>query len=107
LSQLLAAGPSDPPSERQATQFEAIQHAGWHLPALILLDMYLSGLQVLDALRADPATRALRVVALSASAMSEEVASARKRGVLEYWTKPLGMDRCLADVQRLLAPVPA
>jgi len=75
-------------------------------PDVVLLDMQLSdldGLAVLDALRADPATRDLTVIALSASAMPESVAQARAHGVADYWTKPLDFDRFLADMQRLLA----
>jgi CheY-like chemotaxis protein len=75
-------------------------------PDLVLLDMQLpdiDGFAVLDALRADPTTRDLTVVALSASAMPESVAQARAHGVADYWTKPLDFDRFLADMQRLLA----
>jgi CheY-like chemotaxis protein/anti-sigma regulatory factor (Ser/Thr protein kinase) len=74
-------------------------------PDLVLLDMRLpdvDGLQVLQALRTDAATAALRVVALSASAMPEEVAAARDAGADEYWTKPLDFARFLNDVRRLL-----
>jgi PAS domain S-box-containing protein len=79
-------------------------------PDLLLLDMRLpdlSGQQVLDALRADPSTRDLRVVALSASAMPDEVALASERGVLEYWTKPLDLTRFLDGIRRLLNPAAA
>jgi len=75
-------------------------------PDLVLLDMQLpdmDGFAVLDALRADPATRDLRVIALSASAMPELVAQAFAHGAADYWTKPLDFDRFLADMQGLLA----
>jgi CheY-like chemotaxis protein len=75
-------------------------------PDLVLLDMQLpdmDGFAVLDALRADPATRDLRVIALSASAMPELVAQVFARGAADYWTKPLDFDRFLADMQGLLA----
>ena len=75
-------------------------------PDVLLLDMQLpdmDGFAILNSLRADPATRELVVVALSASAMPESVAQAREHGVSEYWTKPLDFDRFLADMQRLLA----
>jgi len=74
-------------------------------PDLILLDMRLpdlDGLQVLRRLKADPRLAAITVVALSASAMPDDVARARQYGALEYWTKPLQLDRFLDDVLRVL-----
>lgn len=74
-------------------------------PDLLLLDMQLpdiDGLEVLRRVKADAATRHLCVVALSASAMPEEVARATQLGADEYWTKPLAVDRFLADVARLM-----
>nr|WP_316640558.1 PAS domain S-box protein [uncultured Roseateles sp.] len=74
-------------------------------PDLVLLDMQLpdmDGLQLLRHLRARASTRGLRVVALSASAMSEEVAAALAAGALDYWTKPLDFERFVAGLQGLL-----
>ncbi|MEO8153673.1 MAG: ATP-binding protein [Rhizobacter sp.] len=70
-------------------------------PDLVLLDMQLpdmSGLEVLAALRANPRTRALRVVAVSANAMPLDVAAAKAQGVIDYWTKPLELEAFLAGV---------
>lgn len=75
------------------------------LPDLVLLDMQLpdmSGFDVLQALRGDSATQSLRIVALSASAMPEEIEHALRYGASDYWTKPLDFDRFLSDVRRLL-----
>jgi PAS domain S-box-containing protein len=75
---------------------------------LVLLDMRLpdmEGADVLAELRLDPTTRGLRVVALSASAMPEEVDAAAKAGALQYWTKPLEFDSFLKNMRRLLSPV--
>jgi PAS domain S-box-containing protein len=75
-------------------------------PELILLDMRLpdmTGLEVLAALRADPATASLRVVALSASAMAADVEHARRSGAAAYWTKPLQFEQFLQDMQGQLA----
>lgn len=75
------------------------------LPDLVLLDMQLPdmhGIDVLQALRADAATRHLRVVALSASAMPEDVERALRFGAADYWTKPLDFKRFLRDLRRLL-----
>jgi CheY-like chemotaxis protein len=74
-------------------------------PDLVLLDMHLpdmGGADVLQALRGDESTRGLRVVALSASAMPEDIALARQHGVSDYWTKPLDFARFLDDVGAML-----
>ncbi len=74
-------------------------------PDLILLDMRLpdmDGLAVLGALRRHEVTRDRRVIALSASAMPDEVAAAREAGAFDYWTKPLDFDFFLGEVRRLL-----
>jgi len=61
-------------------------------PDVVLLDMQLpdmTGLEVLKALKQDPTTQGLCVVALSASAMSDEVQLAAEAGAKDYWTKPV------------------
>lgn len=61
-------------------------------PDLVLLDMNLpdgSGYDLLREIRADPATQGLRVVALSADAMPQQVHKAMAAGFDDYWTKPV------------------
>jgi signal transduction histidine kinase/ActR/RegA family two-component response regulator len=61
-------------------------------PGLVLVDMQLpdiTGLQVLERLRAHPATAGLTVIALSANAIPEDIQRALQAGFDEYWTKPL------------------
>ncbi len=75
------------------------------LPNLILLDMQLpdmSGLDVLDRLRADPATSGIRVVALSADAMAAQVTEAIARGAEAYWTKPLALGKFKSELPKFL-----
>ncbi len=75
------------------------------MPNLVLLDMQLpdmSGLDVLDRLRADPATSGLRVVALSADAMPAQVAEAIARGAEAYWTKPLALGKFKKELPKFL-----
>ena len=75
------------------------------MPNLVLLDMQLpdmSGLDVLDRLRADPATSGLRVVALSADAMPAQVTEAIARGAEAYWTKPLALNKFKTELPKFL-----
>lgn len=74
-------------------------------PDLLLLDMQLpdiDGMEVLQRLKKECATRELRVIVLSADAMPEDLRRAKALGAEEYWTKPLAFDGFLADVSRLL-----
>lgn len=75
-------------------------------PDLVLLDMQLPdmhGLEVLRSLKGAPSTEDLRVVALSANAMREDVEAAKKEGALEYWPKPIDFDAMAKGVLRLLS----
>jgi signal transduction histidine kinase/CheY-like chemotaxis protein len=74
-------------------------------PDLALIDMNLpdmNGLEVLRRLRADPTTADLLCVALSADAMSEQIAAARAAGFDDYWTKPIDLTRLLDSVRRVI-----
>jgi signal transduction histidine kinase len=85
-----------------ASGLELARH--WR-PHLILLDMQLpdmSGLDVLDRLRADPATSGLRVVALSADAMPAQVTEAIAHGAEAYWTKPLSLSKFKTELPKFL-----
>lgn len=85
-----------------ASGLELARH--W-MPNLILLDMQLpdmSGLDVLDRLRADPATSGIRVVALSADAMPGQVNEAIVRGAEAYWTKPLSLGKFKSELPKYL-----
>lgn len=62
------------------------------LPQLILTDMQLPDLhghEVLARLRADPATREIPCIALSANALPSDIEAALAQGFSAYWTKPL------------------
>ena len=69
-----------------------VARAAQILPALTLVDMQLpdiDGLEVLARLRANPATAGLRVVALSANAIPDDIRRALAAGFDDYLTKPL------------------
>jgi two-component system cell cycle response regulator DivK len=81
-------------------------------PALVLMDVQLpvlDGVAALGLLRADPATRAMLVVAVTASAMAHERPRIRAAGFDGYQEKPIGVRDVLALVRRLLdgRPEPA
>jgi hypothetical protein len=62
----------------------------------------MSGLDVLKALRARAATRGLRIIALSASTMKEDVSAARAAGAQDYWTKPIDVESFCDGMKKLL-----
>lgn len=76
-----------------------------HRPDLVLLDINLpgmSGFEVLERLQADPSTRDIPVVAVSANAMPQDIERAQVAGFADYVTKPIDIHRLLALLNRLL-----
>ena len=64
-------------------------------PDLILMDVQLpgmDGLALTRRLKADPATAAIPVVALSAHALPRDIQQAREAGCVDYITKPITDD---------------
>ena len=73
-------------------------------PGAVLVDLQLpdiDGFEVLRRLRADPATRAIPCVALSANAMPDDIARGRAAGFDDYWTKPIEFAAFTAGLVRL------
>ena len=76
-----------------------------HAPDLILLDINMpemNGLEMLARIRAEPKTRAIRVIAVSAAAMSRDVALAMDAGFDDYVTKPIDIPNFLKKVSLYL-----
>jgi PAS domain S-box-containing protein len=72
----------------------AVKLATDHQPGLILLDLDLpdvQGSEVLKNLQADPKTRAIPVVILTADAMPQQVEKLMTSGASDYLTKPLDL----------------
>jgi len=75
-------------------------------PDMVLMDV---GLPVMDgyeaarALKADPATRAIPIIALTASAMVGDRERCMEAGCDDYDTKPVELPRLLAKIEALLA----
>jgi CheY-like chemotaxis protein len=74
-------------------------------PQLILMDMSLpvvDGWEATRRLKADPATRAIPVIALTAHAMAEDREKALAAGCDDYDTKPIELPRLLEKIKKLL-----
>ena len=73
-------------------------------PDLVLVDLQLpdfDGYEVLRRLRADPRTRAIPCIALSANAMREDIERGLASGFADYWTKPIDFAVFIAALHRL------
>ncbi len=78
-------------------------------PDLILMDLSLpvvDGWEATRQLKADPATRGIPILVLTAHAMSGEEARARSAGCDDFDTKPVDLTRLLGKITRWLGPVP-
>ena len=76
------------------------------VPRLILLDIHvqpITGFAKLELLRASPHYRSVRIVALTASEMSEEVLKLRKIGFDGAIAKPIDQDICPQHIEQVLA----
>ncbi len=80
---------------------EAIEKAQADAPDIVLMDMSLpviDGWEATRRLRADPATRHLRIIALTAHAMAGDREKAMQAGCDDYDTKPLELPRLLEKI---------
>ena len=85
---------------------EGLKLAEQRKPALVLMDIQLPGMDgiaALKQLKAAPATRAIPVMAITASAMTYNRESMLAEGFDGYQIKPFNLSEFLADVARLIA----
>ena len=83
---------------------EALEIVGDYAPQLIVLDVMMPGMngpEVLEKLRANPATAAIPVIFLTAKAHEDEVARLRALGVIDVVAKPFD-PMTLADTLKSL-----
>lgn len=84
---------------------EALIHAHRHAPDLVLLDLslpVLDGWGVARALRSDPATQAIPILALTAHATLPEIDRARAAGCDRVFVKPAPHDALILEIRRLI-----
>lgn len=85
---------------------EALQAALSEKPDLILLDVRMprmSGYQACEKIKADPGTRQIPVVFLSAKGQESEVKTGMDAGADEYILKPFSPDQLTARIKSILA----
>ena len=84
---------------------EGLRLAGAERPALILMDIHLPGIDGIEALRrlrADDATRAIPVIAVTASVMANDRQKIMAAGFDGYQSKPISVRPFLAAVREAL-----
>jgi len=84
----------------------ALQQAADFVPDLILLDVMMpkkSGFEVCQALRADPAQAAVKIIMLTARGRETEVAKGLALGADAYITKPFSTKELVLQIKSLLA----
>ncbi len=85
---------------------EGVALAGSAAPDLILMDMnlpVLDGWEATRRIKAEPATRPIPVIALTAHAMTDDRDKALTAGCDDYDTKPVEFARLLEKIQSQLA----
>jgi two-component system, cell cycle response regulator DivK len=88
------------------TAEEGIKLALAQSPALILMDIQLPGIDGITALkqlRAEPKTKNIPIIAITASAMTHSRQTMMAEGFDGYQTKPISLKDFLGEVERVLA----
>jgi two-component system cell cycle response regulator DivK len=87
------------------TAEEGIDLARSQAPALILMDIQLPGMDGITAmkqLKAEPNTKSIPIIAITASAMTHNRTTMLAEGFDGYQTKPITLKDFLGEVQRVL-----
>ena len=85
---------------------EGVAKAQAEAPDLILMDMslpLLDGWEATRQLKANPATKAIPIIALTAHAMAEDERRAREAGCDDFDIKPIELERLVGKIQTQLA----
>ena len=91
------------------TAEEGIALAKTELPAIILMDIkmpVMDGLEATRRLKADPATKGIPVIALTAHAMAEDRDRSTAAGANDYESKPVDLNQLLTKIDALAPAQP-
>ncbi|MCX7142963.1 MAG: response regulator [Proteobacteria bacterium] len=90
-------------AEDGMTALQIIRH---HQPALAVLDIMMpgemDGLQVLDAIRADPALKDMQVIMVTARGQAKDYEAGMSRGANAYLIKPFSPIHLVNSIKELL-----
>jgi CheY-like chemotaxis protein len=84
---------------------DGVRLAREHAPALVLMDIQLPGIDGITALgqlRSHAATRAIPVIAVTASVMSQDRQKIMAAGFDAYQSKPISVKELLDTIRRIL-----
>jgi CheY-like chemotaxis protein len=87
------------------TAEEGLNLAAEQSPALILMDIQLPGMDGITAmkqLKADPKTKSIPIIAITASAMTNNRQAMLAEGFDGYQTKPITLKDFLGEIERVL-----
>ena len=87
------------------TAEEGLKLAAERSPEMILMDIQLPGMDGITALkqlRSDPKTKNIRVIAITASAMTHNRQTMLAEGFDGYQTKPISLKEFLSEVEKVL-----
>lgn len=88
-----------------ANGFEALQSTSQEMPDLVILDVrmpQMTGYEACRRIKADPATKGIPVIFLSAKGQESEIREGFEAGAYEYLLKPFGPDELAKRIRELL-----
>jgi CheY-like chemotaxis protein len=88
----------------------ALTATGERVPDLILMDLMmpvLNGFETIHALKSQPATAGIPVIAISALSRARDQEQAFQAGADDYISKPFDLDLLAAKIAQQLQPPPA